>query len=160
MPTPVITASTRYFDVGLTKVYWVPTIANKAAPTRAELNAGTDLSPEIADITGWSVSSNLIQTPDFSNRFVAQIPGRIDAQDSSLTFYASSTSVDVRTLLPRDQVGYILWLDGGDVSAHKMDVYPVTVRSVSKMRSASNDAARIEIAFSITAIPAENAPIP
>lgn len=160
MPASPITASTRYFDVGLTKVYYCPAVANPDAPTRAELDAGTDLSPEIAEIDGWSVTSNQIQTPDFGTRFVAQIAGRIEASDSSITFYASSNSVDVRGLLPRDTTGFIVWLDGGDVSGQKMDVYPVTVTSVSKMRSAGSEAARIQVSFSITAEPSEDVTIP
>lgn len=160
MAATPITASTRYFDVGTTKVYYCPTISNINSPTRTELNAGTDLSREMADLSGWSVSSTQIATPDFATRFTAQIAGRIEAADSSLTFYASSNSVDVRSLLPRDQAGYIVWLDGGDIASNKCDVYPVKVRAVSKMRSTSNDAARIEIQFAITASPAENVTVP
>lgn len=160
MATPAITATTRYFDVGKTKVYFLPTVSSLTAPTRAEMNAGTDLSPEVADVAGWSVKSNLIQTPDFATRFVSQIAGRIEAEDSSLTFYASSDSVDVRSLLPRDTNGFIMWLDGGDVPTHKADVYPVTVTAVSKMRSAGSDPARIQVSFSITRSPGQDVTIP
>lgn len=160
MPTPQITASTRYFDVGTTKVYFLPAVANIAAPTRTEMDAGTDLSREIAEIDGWSVSSSQIQVPDFATRFTAQIAGRIEAADSSLTFYASENSTDVRSLLPRDTDGFVLWLDGGDTPGNKMDVYPVTVTSVSKMRSAGAEAARIQVGFSITREPAEDITVP
>ena len=160
MPTPLITATVRYFDVGTTKIYYLPTISNTTSVTRAELNAGTDLSREVADIDGWSVSSNEIEVPDFATRFTAKIAGRIEAADSSLTFYASQNSTDVRALLPRDTGGYIIWLDGGDVPTQKMDVYPIKVRAVSKMRSAGSEAARIQIQFSITAAPTENSTIP
>lgn len=160
MPTPQITASTRYFDVGTTKVYFLPAVANIETPTRTEMDAGTDLSREIAEIDGWSVSSSQIQVPDFATRFTAQIAGRIEAADSSLTFYASENSTDVRSLLPRDTDGFVLWLDGGDTPGNKMDVYPVTVTSVSKMRSAGAEAARIQVGFSITREPAEDITVP
>jgi hypothetical protein len=159
MPS-LITASVRYFDVGTTKIYYAPTIANTASVTRAELNAATDLSREVADIDGWSVSGTEIEVPDFATRFTAKIAGRIEASDSSLTFYASQNSADVRALLPRDTSGFIIWLDGGDVPTQKMDVYPVKVRAVSKMRSAGSEAARIQIQFSITREPTENSTIP
>jgi hypothetical protein len=55
MPS-LITASVRYFDVGTTKIYYAPTIANTASVTRAELNAATDLSREVADIDGCPTS--------------------------------------------------------------------------------------------------------
>lgn len=160
MATPQITQSTRYFDVGTTKIYFLPAIANVEAPTRVEMDAGTDLSREVAEVDGWSVTSQQIQVPDFATRFTAQIAGRIEASDSSLTFYSSSNSVDVRDLLPRDTDGFILWLDGGDVPTQKMDVYPVTVTSVSKMRSAGSEAARIQVSFSITREPSEDVTIP
>ena len=160
MATPPITASVRYFDVGTTKIYFLPSISDTTSVTRAEMNAGTDLSREVADIDGWSVTSNEIEVPDFSTRFTAKIGGRIEASDSSLTFYSSSNSSDVRSLLPRDTTGFILWLDGGDVASQKMDVYPVKVRALSKMRSAGSEAARIQVQFSITREPSENVTIP
>ena len=75
--------------------------------TRAEINAGTDLTAEIAEMSGFTVTSDSVDTPDLSNRFTAKIPGRITADDSSISFYASSTSADVRTVLPRDTAGYV-----------------------------------------------------
>lgn len=41
-PTP-LTESTRYIAPEVTKVYWVDMIADITAPTRTELDAGTDL---------------------------------------------------------------------------------------------------------------------
>lgn len=160
MPAPAITASTRYFDPETTKVYYVASIANKAAPTRAELNAGTDLSREVADITGWNVTGEQIPTPDLGTLFTSQIPGRTTSDDSSLTFYADKAGVDARGTLPRGTNGFIVWLDGGDTANNKMDVYPIRVRSNGKMRSLSNEAARIQIQFSITSEPAENVTVP
>jgi hypothetical protein len=161
MAAPAITASTRYTSRGSTKCYWVATISSKAAPTRSELNAGTDLSPQLMDAEGWSVESEQIETPDLATRYTSTIPGSITAEDSSLTMYASKNGVDARALLPRDAVGFIVWLDGGDVAANKMDVFPVTVSSVSKQRSASGeDADTLVISFAITSEPAENVAVP
>lgn len=160
MPAPVIVASTRYFDPETTKVYFVASIANKNAPTRGELNAGVDLSPEIADLSGWVVAGEQIPTPDLGVLFTANIPGRTAADDSSLTLYADKEGVDVRATLPRGTNGYIVWLDGGDITANKMDVYPIRVRSVGKMRNLSNEAAKIQVQFSITSVPAENVAVP
>ena len=52
MPATPLTPTTRYFPPGVRKVYWVPTISNYNAPTRGELNAGTDLSAEIETMNG------------------------------------------------------------------------------------------------------------
>lgn len=159
MAASPLTASTRYFDPEITKVYFVATIADKSAPTRTEIDAGTDLSGEIADLSGWVVTGEAIQTPDLGSRFTSTIPGRIQAEDSSLTFYSDESGSDVRSVLPRDTAGYILWLDGGDVTGNKMDVFPVRVLSVGKQRSTS-EAARVQVQFSITAEPAEDVDVP
>ena len=70
-----ITATSRYIPPGTTRYYWVPTIANKAAPTRSELNAGSDLTAEISAVSGFATSSDQQDTPDLGSRFgVRSIP--------------------------------------------------------------------------------------
>jgi hypothetical protein len=161
MPATPITATTRYFDVAKTKCVWVPTIASPSLIyTRVELNAGTDLSDEVADLEGFTVTGAEIDVPDFGSLFTGKIPGRTEAEDSSLTFYADETGVDVRGLLTRGASGYVVWLDGGDVEDNISAVFPVRIRSVSVMRSAGEDAARVQVQFSIIAEPNENVPVP
>ncbi|MBO4272382.1 hypothetical protein [Microbispora triticiradicis] len=155
-----IAQETRFFNPETSKLYWCPSIANKAAPTRAELNAGTDVSRAVADVNGWQVSSEMIDVPDMGTRFVSKIPGRISANDSSVTFYMDRAGIDARTVMPRDATGYMVWLDGGDVAGRKMDVYPVQVSSHGKSRSVGSEPARITIQFAITSEPAENVTIP
>ncbi len=157
--TPIAAAS-RFINPGVTKVYWVVSIANKSAPTRSELNAGTDLSGELADVNGWVVSSNQVDTPDMGSRFTSKIPGRITADDSSLSVYESQTTVDARSLMPRDTTGFVVWMDGGDVAGQKMDVFPVKVSSVAKSRSTGDDPGRLTFQYSITSQPAEDVAIP
>lgn len=161
MAAPAITSSTRYTSRGTTKFYWVAAIADPDAPTRLELDAGTDLSPQVADRSGWSVSSEMIQTPDLASRYTSTIPGTISAEDSSITFYMDKEGVDARALMPRDQAGFIVILDGGDVAANKMDVYPVTVTSHSKNREVGGKTAdTLVISYAITSEPSENVPVP
>lgn len=157
--TPITPAS-RFFRPGTTKVYWVVSISNIASPSRSELNAGSDLSKDIADISGWLVSGQKIDTPDLNSRFVSNIPGLTSAAESSLTFYASDTGLDVRSLMPRDTAGNIVWLDGGDTTGRKMDVFPVRVLSVGKQRSMGAEAARLTLQYSVSSQPAEDVTIP
>lgn len=160
MPTPAITASTRYFPRGTSKCYYVPSIAaSTLTPTRAELNAGTDLSPQLADWSGFSVTGEQIDTPDLATTFNSKIPGATSAEESSLTMYSSKDGVDSRTLLARSVTGYIVWMPGGDVSGYKASVWPVTVTSNSEV-IASDDAGKRNIQFAVTALPQENVTIP
>jgi hypothetical protein len=159
VPAPNITASIRYFRPGITRFVFCASVANKASPTRAEINAGTDLSNEVGEINGFQVTSAFDDAPDLGSRFAPKIGKRITADDSSLNFYSSSNSVDVRSLLPRDTVGFVLIMDEGDTAGRKMDVFPVVVAAAPKQRG-MEDTAMIQVQFAITSQPSENVTIP
>jgi hypothetical protein len=159
MPPSPLSATSRYVPPGTRKIYWVTTIATYTAPTRGELNAGIDLSAEIAAVAGFTVTSGTSPTPDLSSRFVSEIPGQITASGCALTFYASNTSSDVRLTLPRDTVGYVVLLWEGDVTGQRMDVFPAKVTASAPLGDMQNPE-QITVAFSITKIPAANVLIP
>jgi hypothetical protein len=161
MPPTALAASQRFIRPGVTKVYWVVSIATQATPSRSELNAGTDLSNEVAEINGFQVVSESVDTPDLSGRFVPKIPGRINADDSSINFYASSTGFnDARSVLVLDSQGYIVIMDGGDVSTTgRMDVYQCKVAAHGKLRTLE-DPAMTQANFTILRQPSENVVIP
>ena len=159
MPPAPLSATTRYVPPGTRKIYWVTTIATYTAPTRAELNAGIDLSAEVAAVNGFTVQSGTVPTPDLSSRFVSEIPGQITAPSSSLSFYASSTSSDVRTVLPRDTAGFVVILWEGDITGQRMDVFPAKV-TVSAPNGNMQNPEQIDVSFSITKVPANNVVIP
>lgn len=160
MAAPNISASSRYINKGVTRVLWVVTIANKAAPTRAELNAGTDLSNEIQENDGWLIESESVETPDLGRTFTSSIPGSTSAEDSSLTMYADLGGTDARDLMPRGTNGFIVWMDGGDVTGRTMDVFPVRIGSVGKNRTVDDEAATLTINYNITSEPSEDVLIP
>lgn len=156
-----ITPSTRYFDPSVTKCYYLPTIAaSTLIPTRAEMTAGTDLSGEIADLDGWTVEGDDIETPDLGKLFTGKIPGRTSADKCALTFHADQGGADVRALLPRGSSGYIMWCDGGDVTGNIAGVYPIRVKSCSPMRAVDKDNARIQVQFTVTEEPNEAVTVP
>lgn len=159
-PTP-IAASERYINPETTIVLWVPTISDKTAPSRAELNAGTNLVSEVSACDGWQINSEQVATPDLGSLFTGSIPGRTSVDDSSLAMYADLGGADARTLMARGTSGYIVWMDGGDVTNQFMDVFPVRVSSVGKVRSVEgSEAATLQIMYSITSVPAEDVAIP
>jgi hypothetical protein len=159
MTTP-LTATERYISPEVTKVYWVPTIADITAPQRAELDAGTDLTPEIAAMTGWEVAADRVAVPDLGTRFTGRISGRVNPGDAQITFYASQDTADVRDVLARGDKGFIYIADGGDVPTQKARVFAVEVSAVTPtVDVAGTEAARIMVDFSITAA-AEQVEIP
>lgn len=148
-PTPAIAASTRYFLPGTTKVLLLPTVANLATgPTRAEMDAGLDISEEIAAINGWQITGETVPTADLGKRFTPQVNGRLTAAASGLTCWADKTGTDIREEVAIDQETFVVFLDGGDVAGSPMDVYKSVVTSVGKVRELEG-AGRIDVGFSI-----------
>lgn len=161
MPAPAISAATRYTSRGTARYYWIVTIANYLSPSRAELNAGTDLSTQVMDLSGFGLESDQIDTPDVASRFTKKIPGPINAEDSTITMYQSVTGTDARQLMPQDTAGYIVVFPGGDVATRKMHVWPVRVASVKYQYSANGSDPDTQVfTFSPTDVPAENVAIP
>lgn len=160
MPATPIPSSERFFQPEISKVIFVPTIASTSlAYTRNEVNAGDDLTGEIADLSGWEVSANFIATPDMGKRYTGKIGGRITTPDSSLTMYADKAGDDVRAILPRGTKGFVVFMDGGDVAGQPSDVFAVEVAAVGKPRSTGDNAFQLTVQFSISAA-AEDVAIP
>lgn len=173
MPPPVLTASTRYTDQATTKVYWVPTIAaSTLVPTRAEMNAGTDLSGELNMFTsatggggggsgGWTFTVARINVQNITQTFTTEIAGSLSVADPSLTFFASKNGADIRSLLAAGASGNLMFCDGGDVAGNRAQVFPVSVAAVSVVRAeAGKDATKITVNFVITAPPAQSVTVP
>lgn len=161
MAAPAASATSRYINPGTTKVYLVDTIANKNAPTRAELDDGLDVSEQIASVSGWLVSGAAVETPDLASEFTSNIPGRTNAAESSIEYWADKTGQDLRDRSERNTNLFVVWMDGGDVAGYLMDIFPVRVLSQGKTRSVEGtDAARVPVQYSITSVPAENVEIP
>lgn len=149
MPATAMAAASRYFQPGTTKVLVIPSIASlTAGATRTEINAGTDVSGDVAAINGFTVTSAQIDTPDLGGRFTKRVPGRLTADDSSITFYADVTGSDIRNVLSRDQQTNLGIMDGGDVAGRKADYFAVTVASVGKVRD-MEDSPRLTVTFTI-----------
>ena len=126
-----LTVANPYIRLDKTKHYWGTTIAVLAAPTRGELDAGTDLSVQGTETPGWSVTGSVVQ----SQSLVGPALNLIGAQgfaESSITLRNSRTSTDGRTILIVQRpalTGYIVRFGEGDVTGYKMDVFYVGVNS-------------------------------
>jgi hypothetical protein len=160
MAATPLNPTNRYFPPGTRKVYWLTACANYlTGPTRAELNAGTDLSAEISALTGWSVVSAMVDTPDMGSRFTSQVGGRLTSASNDITCYLSQNAIDARTLLPRGAAGFVVVLLEGDVSGQKMGVFPVTVVSQAPDTTTDNPGT-MTFSFAASKLPAENLTIP
>lgn len=160
LPTPTALSTTsRYIPAGVRKYVWVPTLSSKSAPTSAELTAGTDLTAEVASVGGFMTTSTVVDAPDAGSRFTSKTAGRITADDSNLTIYASTSSSDVRSLLTRDLAGFVAIFPEGIHTGGTVDIFPVKVIGVPKSEDIEANAT-IEVQFVVTSIPVENIAIP
>jgi hypothetical protein len=160
MPATPISTVSRYIPEGTWHFNYLPAVATLASPTRAEINAGTDLSPQVAGYGTWAITSNPVSTPDLASTFVPSIPGLLTIDGTTLSMYADPAGSDARTLLPRNTVGFILVLPGGDVAGRRMNAVPVKVQTSSPSSSIGGNPSTIELSFTATAAPVENITIP
>lgn len=153
-----------YNNVENLTVYWVPTIADITAPTRAELDAGTDLTGNMPTdgVTGFSTTGSTVPVSNLATGFTGDINNGYAVDKSSLKVYLSADpgqAGDVRTLLTRGTRGNVVLFDTQDVAAALMDIYPVQVNGLPKTRDTSTGT-MVEVGFSSVATPAENVAVP
>jgi len=160
MTAPPFSPATRFLDAGVSRIYWVASIAATSAPTRSELNAGVDVTGEIAQIDGFQLESEVNSTQAFGSTFGTSKPGslRTSGQPGMVT-YADEGGYDVRRLWTRMDTGFVVLLHGGDIAGNLMDVWPVTVAVVSKPFS-TVDAAFVLVQFTIHDDPVTDVEVP
>jgi len=149
----------RYFRRGKSKIKWAPSVAG-SSPTRPEITAGVDLSPNVADIAGFQLQNNPIETPDLSTGFNSQIDGPDTVEDSSLTFYDDDTSTTVRTTLAKGVSGYVLLMPYGDVAAKRCEVWQVKSTGFNDQWTLDAAAAQAQAGFAVLSTPNQNGTIP
>ena len=154
----------RYFRRGTTKIYFAPSINDVDSPTVAEMAAATELSCEIAEISGFAFQNNPIDVPDMCAEFVKKIPGEDTADDSEMTFYEDDTSNPLFVTLAKGEEGFIVFFPYGVGGASPTvgddcEVWPVSVAKTTREWSAGNDAARFMSTFTITEVPGLNSEV-
>lgn len=159
MAPPLLNPSDRYIHPETAKVYLIDSIADIATPLRGEVDAGVDITGEVAEMTGWETPANLVPTPDLGTKITGRIGGRVEPADSSIAFYGDRGTADIRDVVARGDKSHVMILHGGDVAGQKSDVYAVEVASVSKPINVAGDPARINVMFAISRV-AEDVAIP
>lgn len=144
------------FD-GMIKTSFVSTIANVAAPTVAELNAGVSLEGQLT-ADGLSVSAETagVDTSKLNSTSNSEIIGR-DTFSVAVTYvrggHAAATAVQnalVRgasgfLVVRRDIVSTTAWTIG-----QKVEVYPVQCKRANPATPAANALQTVEIGMSVT----------
>jgi hypothetical protein len=161
MPAVPLSPYPRYFPPGNRKYYWLTAVANPAAPTRAELNAGTDLSGQIAAISGFGPVMTRSDVTPLGSAVVVVLNTIVDVNSGTneLLIYASADSHDVRLLMPPGSAGFVVLLPEGDISGQYCEVWPANVNAMF-FEPATETPGEIHFQFTITGMPAQNVLIP
>lgn len=146
-----------YVHEGMTKVSWVSTIASIAAPTVAELTAGTDITTYITK-DGLSVpqSQNMVDNTSLAETFDAQVVG---SWGGSLSLTMKRNTTDTAwNLFDYGDNGYLvvrrgITHDTAFAAAQKVEVYPAQSHKPVPNNTAANAQATFTVGLAVTAEP-------
>lgn len=145
---------------GNIRVSWVTTIANIAAPTVAELNAGTLLTNKItADgLVGFEASTADVDTTALDSTFDTKTIGRDSFEGTMLRLKKQDGTDTVFNLLVRGTAGHVVvrrdipsataW-----AAAQKVEVFPAICGRERNLAPEANTVRRYEVPTPITAAP-------
>lgn len=163
MPATPLTPTTRYLPPGTRKYYWLTSLANPAAPTRAELNAGTDLTAEIVTggVGGFTLARTRADVTPLGSSVIVMLDTTTDPNTTTneIVFYASVTGSDVRQVMSAGTAGFLVFLYEGDVTGQRCEVWPAAV-SVLFFDQGTETPGEIHVQYLITAQPSQNVLIP
>jgi hypothetical protein len=146
---PLLSTGNPYVAQGVRRFYWATTVANPAAPTRAEMTASTDLSQNITAISGWAQEQGFADRSVLGSAIIGKIAATIKLSDSSLSFEAGANSVDARALFTLGAVGYMFVLNEGDIAGQKMNVFKAGVGAVSPQQQMGDTEAQVDVSFGL-----------
>lgn len=149
------------FADGNVRVAFVPAIANIAAPTTTELNAGTLLQSTLtADgLIGFEATTAEVDTTALASTFNTKNIGRDDYSGTMLRLKKQTVGSDpVRTLLARGTAGYIAIRRGvlettAWASSQQLEVYPIICGRRKEITPEANSVLKYEVPTPITSAP-------
>jgi hypothetical protein len=144
---------------GRTKVYSVPSITNIAAPTVAELNAGTDLTSLItADgIMGFEPSTEGVDNSSLASTFSTSTDGRVSYSGTGLRLKKQASDTVYATLVKGYATNIVIrrGLTQGTAwaASQAVEVYPSVCGEVKNLNPAPNELQKYEIPMFISSQP-------
>lgn len=149
----------RFFRRGKSKIYIVPSVAGDS-PTSAELAAGTDISGDVAGISGFGLTNTPIVTPDLGTAFNSQIEGEDAAEDCSLTFYDDDGVGVLRDLLAKGTECVVILMPYGKIATKRCEKWPVKSTGFNDTWSMDAAAAQAVCTFAVREAPVQDGVVP
>jgi hypothetical protein len=145
---------------GFTRVAYVPTIANIAAPTTTELNAGILLQSVMTPdgLTGFEATTADVDNSALNSTFNTVTIGRDSFSGTKLTFKKQATGDTTYTTLTRGTAGYIVvrrYIDNATAwtTAQVVEVFPVIFGQTRNLAPTANSVTKWEVDTKISATP-------
>ena len=150
-----------FFRRGTTGVRWVPTVADMAAPTAAEIAAGVDLGPALAAMEGFETSLNRINQPLLKYKQEVQIDGPQQFGDAKITLIeddgtgATGDDLERKTIytsLAEQSTGVVVINPTAQTfdAAAKVETWPARIGSKNRSFSLDAEPARYVCELAIT----------
>lgn len=145
---------------GKVKVSWVPTIASIAAPTVAELTAGTALESLLTPdgLMGFEPTTAEVDVSALDSTFDTVAPGRAQFSGCGLRLKKQGASDAVYAALVREAAGYVvvrrdIAADTAWTAAQKVEVYPATLGETRNLAPEKNSVQKYEVPVMVTSSP-------
>jgi hypothetical protein len=159
----------KYNRRGTSKVYWVPAIASQAAPTVAEITAGTYLGKGLREMNNFETTTSRISEPVMDSKVNPQIDGEQTFGDANMVLLESDgTTTDpdttalqaAYTALADGAQGYVVAIPfGGVVATKKCEVWPASIGANNRRWATDNEMAKYGVSFAVLSAPTKNATI-
>lgn len=145
---------------GNVKVYYLPAVADKEAPTVAEIAAGTHLTPFLPTAgVGVDWTQNNTSTPMLDESFTSESVGT-ESASVALTFVRHELDADddAWNLFVRGTNAFLLIArKGAPAATDKVEVYPIQCHRPIPLPPAVNEDQQARVSLAVNDTPALNA---
>lgn len=148
----------RYSAEGNSLFYYVATIANIAAPTVAELNAGTNLTSFVPpDGFNPTTTQNMVDTSSLADSFDVMVIGT-EGGPITLTFQRDNATDTAWDLMTRGLTGFWVFREGipeatAWTAAQDAQVYPMQAHHPIPNQTAKNAVRTFNVTTAVTSAP-------
>lgn len=146
---------------GRVKVYLLTAIAVQAAPTTAELNAGTQIDGLLTPdgLQGFEPDTADVDNSALNSTFTTTTSGRAAFSNTALRLKKQSGTDTLYNAWPRDTAGFVVIRRDGTLASvawgagQKVEVYPIITGETKNLAPAANEVQKYELPVKITATP-------
>jgi hypothetical protein len=156
----------RYVFEENTTAWWVSAISNIAAPTAAEVNAGTNLTSFVTkDGLKYGVQNNMVSIAAIDTAFDAEVIGSYGVKFSVDFLRDDTTDTAWTTLVTRKTNGFFVVRIRGALptavaaTGQKLMVFPSQTGQLIPNNSAANEKQKFTCEFAVTSTPNLNSAV-